>query len=217
MWLFNFIAARFSGALAWKAITVFVPIAIAVIVGAGSFALAWKLGRAPLQVEIAEMKTKRADDAKAMADAQALRMSQAAAKSDILALALGEAIVKNQALTSEISHALKTATDGRACLRGRALSLLSSAPGIRIAAPVPQAQPAAATGARAAAADPQRGSTNSADASDAADATDQQATEAVITDTALAIWAARAGEFYEQCRNRLNALIQWHTPSQTTK
>lgn len=201
MWLFNFIAARFSGALAWKAITVFVPIAIAVIVGAGSFALAWKLGRAPLQVEIAEMKTKRATDAKAVADAQALRMSQAATKSNILALALGNATVKNQALTTEISHALQTATDGRACLRGRALSLLSSAPGIRIAAPMPTAEPA----------------TVAKSGSPAADSIAASETETVITDTAASQWIAQAGGLYEVCRLRLDALIDWHPPTQPAK
>lgn len=199
MWLFNFIASRFSASAAWSAITWMVPLAAAVLAAGAAGAISWKLGRAPLQAEITQMQLAQATAAIRQADAQALRMSQAQAKSDALALALGNTVVHNLSLTLEISNALKTATDGRACLRGRALSLLGSAPGIRIAPPVPESGAAAAAEGAAAAADP---------LSDAAKP------EQVITDTALAIWAAQAGGLYETCRLRLDALIDWHaTPS----
>jgi hypothetical protein len=125
-------------------------------------------------------------------------MRQAQAKSDGLQLKLSSALLANQSLTSEISNALQNATSGRACLSGRALSLLGSAPGIRIAAPVPEPGAAALAESRATAADT---------VSDAAQL------QAVITDTALAIWAAQAGGLYEQCRQRLDALVDWHASS----
>ena len=201
MWLFNFISARFSFNLAWRAITLIVPIAAAVLAAALAGTLAYKLGRAPLLLELVQLKAKQATDAKTVADAQALRMSQAQAKGDVLALALGTAVVQNLSLTSRISNDLKTATSGRACLNSRAISLLNQAPGIRIAAPVPESGAAALAEGRATAADSKPTTDNAAQP------------EQVITDTALAQWAAQAGGLYETCRLRLDALVDWHAPS----
>lgn len=205
MWLFNFIGARWGGSAAWRAITLIVPIGAAVLAAAAAGTVAYKLGRAPLQVELAQLKTSLATNAKEQADAQALRMSQSQAKTDVLALALGQVTVQNQALTTEISHALKAATSGRACLSGRALSLLNSAPGIRIAAPTaPMPSPGAVVAPE--------GRTAAADSISVASA-DSAQPQAVITDTALAQWAAQAGGLYETCRLRLDALVDWHAPS----
>lgn len=210
MWLFNFIGARWGASAAWRAITLIVPIAAAVLAALAAGAIAWQLGRAPLQVELAQLKTSMATSAKQQADAQAASMSQAQAQTDVLALALGQATVKNQALTSEISHALQTATSGRACLHARALSLLNSAPGIRIAAPTaPMPSPGAAALAEGAAAATHSVTTFEPNAA----LTDAAQPQAVITDTALAQWVAQAGGLYETCRLRLDALVDWHAPS----
>ena len=202
MWLFNFIASRIGASAAWSAITWVVPVAAAVLSASAAGVISYKLGRAPLQQEIAQLQLSQATAAIRQADAQAARMSAAQAKGDLLALALGNAVVQNLSLTSRISNELKNATDGRACLGLRAISLLSSAPGIRIAAPVPESGAVAVAASGAAAAD----SVTTA-VSDAAQP------QAVITDTALAQWAAQAGGLYETCRLRLNALVDWHGPS----
>lgn len=202
MWLFNFIGARWGGSAAWRAITTIVPIAAAVLAAALAGTVAYKVGRAPLQAEIAQLQLSQVTAAIRLADAQALRMSDAQAKSDALQLKLSHALLANQSLTSEISNALKTATSGRACLSGRALSLLNSAPGIRIAPPVPESGAAAASEGAAAAADPVTVAN-----------TDAAQPQAVITDTALAQWVAQAGGLYETCRLRLDALVDWHSPS----
>lgn len=202
MWLFNFIGARWGASAAWRAITWMVPLAAAVLAAGAAGAISWNLGRAPLQAEITQMQLAQATAAIRQADARALRMREAQAKTDALALALGQVTFQNQALTSEISHALKTATSGRACLSGRALGLLGSAPGIRIAAPVPDPGAVVAPEGRTAAAD-----------SISVASADSAQPQAVITDTALAQWAAQAGGLYETCRLRLDALVDWHAPS----
>ena len=202
MWLFNFIASRIGASAAWSAITWVVPIAAAVLSASAAGVLSYKLGRAPLQQEVAQLQLSQATAAIRQADAQAARMSAAQAKGDVLALALGNAVVQNLSLTSRISNELKTATDGRACLGMRAISLLSSAPGIRIAAPLPESGAAALAEGRATAAD-----------TVAAAARGAGQPEQVITDTALAQWAAQAGGLYETCRLRLDALVDWHAPS----
>lgn len=202
--LFNFFSSRWGASAAWSAVTLWLPVALAVGAALASATLAYKVGRAPLLVEIAEAKTKLVTDVKAAADAQAQRLADAQAKSDRLALALSAAQERNQSLTSEIFHALKTATDGRACLRGRALSLLSAAPGIRIAPPVPESGPAAVAEGRSTASDPIA-------------APNAAPTEPIITDTALATWAAQVGGLYETCRLRLDALIDWHASPSSKK
>jgi len=80
----------------------------------------------------------------------------------------------------ELQDAIRTQTTGRACLSGRAVSLLNNAGttdgGTHL--PTPAASPAAADGAAA-------------------------------SDTDVATWAANARTQYDICRARLNALIDW--------
>lgn len=162
-------------------------VAMAVAFAVGGWA-GWRQGRAPLQTEIADLKAGHAAQALLAQLASARRLREAQAQSDDLAAQLGSQIAANDQLTMEKTRAIQAATTGRACLSDRALGLLNGAPGITVASPsrVPPPQPgAAAPGAP------------------------------VATDTDLAGWIVQAGNRFEVCRQRLDALIAWHTPSTT--
>ena len=149
----------------------------------------WSQGRAPLQTHIADLNAGHAAQALLAELASARRLREAQGRSDALSAQLGDQLAANDQLTQEKTHALKTATAGRACLSDRALRLLDGAPGITVASPsrVPAPQPgAAAPGAP------------------------------VATDTDLAGWIAQAGNRFEVCRQRLDALIAFHAPQSTT-
>lgn len=172
---------------------------------AGAFALgsaagggaAWHLGRAPLRMENADLREAHAEAVRKAVTAAAQRVQAAQTRSDTLGAQLAAQLATNATLTQEKTRALQLATNGRACLTGRALRVLNGSPGVSVtAAGVP------APGARAAA----------TDASPAApEGAEPPGIEA--TDTAVALWIATAGEQYEACRERLNALIAWHTPA----
>lgn len=40
---------------------------------------------------------------------------------------------------------------------------------------------------------------------------------AVATDTDISLWISRAGQQYDECRRRLDALIDWHTPPEAAQ
>lgn len=108
------------------------------------------------------------------------RLQAAQRRGDELTHALAARERAIEQLTQERRHALTQTTSGVACLSGAALRVLDQAAGISVAA-----LPAATS------------STAAADA-------------AVATDTDLALWTVDAGGLYEQCRSRLQALIDWH-------
>lgn len=208
--LFNWIGTRVGVGAAWSFLSWGLPLA-ALLAGAGAGGwAAWHLGRAPLQTELAQLRSAQAETTRLAALAAAARLQAAQQRSEALATDLLTTLAANAQLTEEKTHALQNATAGRACLSDRALRVLHGAPGIRVAGahgvPAPSAGTAAAGAAPAAAADAHR-----APPGPAADTG-----QLVATDTGLALWIADAGQQYEACRARLNALIAWHdkTPTQ---
>ena len=164
------------------------PYLLAYAIGMG---MAWPLARAPLQGDIADLRMENAglreDNAETLRKASiaaAARLQAATDRSQALGAQLLQQVAKNATLAQEKTHALKTATAGRACLSDRALRVLNTAPGLSVSAPggVPAAGPGAAA---------EGGPT--------------------ATDTDVGTWAIAVGQQHETCRERLNALIDWHT------
>jgi len=163
------------------------PYLLAIALGAG---LTWPLARAPLKGDLADLRMENAglreagaETARLAAQAAAAKLQRAQATGEAASARLAAALTANAQITQEKKHALKAATDGRACLSERALRLLDGAPGLTVAAPatgVPATtgQPAAAGGA-------------------------------VASDTDLAGWIADAGQRHEACRQQLAELIGW--------
>jgi hypothetical protein len=188
-WIGNALGASLGGSfLAWL-----LPVA-ALVLGAslGGWG-AWQLGRAPLLTDIADLKAGHAAQMLTAQQAGERRLREAQAVSDALGARLGDLLAANDQLTQEKTRALQTATAGRTCLSERALRLLDGAPGITVAraagVPAPRSG-AAAPGAAAAAPADLGGRT--------------------ATDTDVASWIALAGNRFEVCRQRLDALIAWH-------
>lgn len=167
----------------------------AALIGAagGGFA-AFELGRAPLQTDLANLRMeyaalreRNADNSRLAARASSARIQAAQDRSDALTQSLNAAQVKAHQLAKEKTHALQTATDGRACLSERALRVLNGSPGLAVSGidrlPPASGQPAAAD-AR------------------------------VATDTDIGGWAIAAAEQYQACRARLQSLIDWHATNQ---
>jgi hypothetical protein len=163
------------------------PYLLAYAIGMG---MAWPLARAPLQGDIAALRTENAglreDNAETLRKASiaaAARLQAATDRSQALGAQLLSQITKNATLAQEKTHAIKASTDGRACLSDRTLRVLNTSPGLSVSAPggVPAAGPGAAA---------EGGPT--------------------ATDTDIGTWAIAVGQQHETCRERLNALIDWH-------
>lgn len=164
-----------------------IPYLLAFAIGVGT---TYPIARAPLQGSIADLRMENAglreagaESARLAALAASAKLSEAQASGERLSQKLAVAMARNDQLTEEKKHALKDATDGRACLSARALRVLNGATGITVAdggAGVPQAtgQPAA-TG------------------------------EPVATDSDIGGWILDAGKRHEACREQLGALIDW--------
>lgn len=177
-------------------------------------AASWQLGRAPLRMENADLREAHAESVRKAVSAAAQRVQTAQTRSDNLGAQLSAQLTANAKLTEEKTRALQSATTGRACLSGRALGVLNGAAGIRVAgAGVPAPQPRAAAAGGAPAAPAHAAAADGAQPQLPAARAQEPALEA--TDTAVAIWIATAGQQYEGCRERLNALIEWHTDPQT--
>lgn len=154
------------------------------VFGAGCLA-----GQAPLRVELAELRQARAEDERLAARSDWLRLQEAQARGDELTTQLALAQQQIDQTTKEKRDALKSSTDGRACLGPAAVRVLDGAVGIRVAR-VPEATGIAAT-------------------ADGAIATFGVDADRWVSDLALSSWALDAGAQYEQCRQRLAALIDW--------
>lgn len=206
--LFNWIGTRFSVSSAWGFLSWGLPLTALLAGAAAGGWSAWHLGRAPLRMENADLRETHAEATRLASLAGARRLEEAQQRSDALATNLLTTLAANAELTEEKTRALQTATAGRACLSDRALRVLHGAPGITVAAvdglPSPQQGAPAAGAAASTPANPQ----GAADAS-----ASQPAQGAVATDTDVAVWIATAGQLYEACRARLNALIAWHQPT----
>jgi prophage endopeptidase len=181
--LFNLIGARWGVAAAWRTLVAGFPLA-ALLLGAAAGAWGgWSMGRAPLQVALSELRTERATQAAADAQAALQRLQEAQARGDALTAALEATRTQNNRLSQEKTRAFQNQSTGRACLSLDALRVLNDAPGLSVAGlPAPTSSAAAAS-------------------------------EPVATDTDLGTWAIAAGAQYQACSNQLSALIDWHGPS----
>lgn len=210
--LFSFIRTRFSVGAAWGFLSWGLPLAALLAGAAGGGWAAWQLGRAPLRMENADLREAHAEATKLAVLAGARRLQLAQERSDLIAGELLATLATNHQLTEERTHALTTATTGRACLSGSALRVLHGSPGITVAGvdglPPPRPGAAAAHAAAAAPAHQAGAPGQGAELSHGA--------ELESSDTAVATWVAMAGQQHEACRARLNALIAWHekTPTQ---
>lgn len=164
------------------------PYLLCAALGAG---VAWPLARSPLQADIADLRAQfagfRTAQAQAAAEAEqaaAARLLEAQALGDELTSRLASAQARNDQIIKEKAHAIQAATLGRACLSERALRVLDGAPGITVSHGN-VGVPAPAGGAAA-------------------------EDGAVATDTDIGVWITQAGRQYESCRERLDALIDWH-------
>ena len=156
---------------------------------AGCAGMGWNLGRAPLEVELAQQKVFLAQlsesyaKGKRLAAEQAVSDLQAAqARGDALTTGLLHQQATIDQLTTEARRAIPQVTTGRPCLGPAALRVLDGAPGLDVAGLPPAAGGAAAEGGP------------------------------VATDTDIAGWAVDAGAAHETCRVRFDALIDWHSP-----
>lgn len=142
------------------------------------------LGRAPLLVELAEVRAGHAESARLAALAAARGLQQAQTLGNTLTTALAERQAQINQLSKDKGDALNRFTTGRACLGRAAVGLLNSAPKPDPAGDgpaVPQAPgSAAATG------------------------------EAFATDADVGLWAIAARAAHDTCRQRIDALIDWH-------
>lgn len=213
--LFNWIGTRVSVSAAWSFLSWGLPVAALLAGAAAGGWAAWHLGRAPLRMENADLREAHAETTRLAALAAATRLQAAQQRSDALAADLLATLATNAQLTEEKTHALKTATAGRACLSDRALRVLHGAPGITVAGAdgVPTAGAGAAAAGAGPAAHPDAGHPDGTGAGQPAHAP----AELAATDTDVALWIATAGQQHEACRARLNALIAWHArPVQPT-
>lgn len=184
----------------WLAI---VPYLLAYALGA---AASWPLARAPLQttvadlrMENADLRTTNAESARKAALASAARLQAAQDKGDVLTRQLAASAARNDQLAKEKALEIKAATLGRACLSERTLGVLNGAPGITVAsAPGGVPTPTGSAAAADEAASPHPGG------------------ELVSTDTDVGIWITQAGQQYDACRQRLDALIDWHEQPSTS-
>lgn len=185
--LLNHVGARWGLAWAWRLLALAPWLALAVGLALGAWAGS-TLGRAPLLLELARLQQAQAQAAQQQAQASAQQLLAAQQRADTLYQRLAASQRQRQRLTQEKHHALTLATTGRPCLDATALGLLEHASGLSVEQP--RGLPAAPGGAAAA---------------------DQR----FATDTDIGTWAVAAGAHFEACRERLDALIDWHrTPPQ---
>lgn len=202
--LFNLMGARFGVQAAWRLVVLWLPL-LALLAGAAGGAWGgYTVGRAPLQVDLATLKQDHAEALRLAQLAAAKRLQAAQERSHTLSNALAETLTQTATLRTEKTHALRLAATGRVCLDSRALSVLNSSPGLRVAGldGVPPPQPGLAQAHAAAGPDThaQPG------------APDAPRTPGIIaTDADIGAWSIGAGAQYETCRDRLDALIDWHT------
>lgn len=197
--IFNWIGIRFGVNTAWRLLCVGLPL-LALAVG---FLAGAVVGRAPLHTDLAELRTTHSESLRLAQQAAAKHLQDAQTRSDTLSTALAETLTQTATLEQEKTHALRLAATGRLCLDSRALSVLNTSPGLRVAGldGVPPTQPGLAQAHATAGPDthPQPG------------APDAPKTPGLIaTDADIGAWSIGAGAQYETCRARLDALIDWH-------
>ena len=154
---------------------------VAVVFAVGTAAGGY-VGRSPLHAELAQLRAAQAETARLQASAAAKALSQAQALGDALTDKLAQRQVQIDKISREKRDAINRLTTGRVCFSSAAVRVLNDDPADYGAAPA--VSPA----------------TSGPDAADGAAATDADIGQWVIT--------ARAQ--YATCRQRLDALIDWH-------
>lgn len=154
-----------------------------VLVALGALA-GWELGRMPLQVDLAELRTAHAETARLAARSAANTLQQAQQRGNALTDELAQRQVQIDQISREKRDAINRLTTGRACLSSAAVRLLNQPEdfgdyGHQPVLPAPPGSADAAGGAFA-------------------------------SDVDVGQWAITARAQYDTCRQRLNALIDWH-------
>lgn len=162
------------------------------------FGLGVLAGQQLTRGELAELRRQVGEDQRLAASAATRRLDDAQTRGDALTLQLAGQAQQIETLTKERRDALKNTTSGRACLGSASLRLLDGAPGLRVAGLPKATGGLAAAGARVA--------THPDDWTEGRWASDSD----------LGQWALEAGAQHKLCRQRLDALIEWHQPSSTT-
>jgi len=145
----------------------------------------WEVGRAPLQVQLAQQSATHAAEKRKAAEQAASTLQAAQARGDALSTGLLNQQTTIDQLKTEARRAIPQVTTGKPCLGPAALRVLDSAPGLDVAGLSP------ATGGAAAEGGP------------------------VATDADIAGWVVDAGAQYEVCRARFGALIDWYAAAPT--
>lgn len=129
---------------------------------------------------LAEAEARHAARERAHAEAASMKLLAAAERGDALTRDLWAARRAAETLKKERDDAIALGTTGRECFDAAALRVLDGAPGLRVDLP------------------------ETARGADGADA------DLTATDTDIGRWALAAGERYDECRRRYQALIDWH-------
>jgi prophage endopeptidase len=192
----------------------------ALLVLAGLAVMGGGLWSWSVKTERLQAQAQRANDRAAVAEAALARLQQHQAIGNQLTQRLATAEAALLRTQRERDHALAKHTTGRTCLDAGALRVLHGAPGIRVAGmPGTTGSPdAAGTGAATAAHDAGHSAENTAEP-----AAEEPAGPGLVmrlagpgqlvrlaTDHQVAGWALQAGALYETCRQRLQALIDFH-------
>lgn len=157
----------------------------------GGAMMGWNIGRAPLQVQLAQQATAHATEKTRLAEHAAQTLQAAQVRGDALSVSLLQQQTKIYQLKADKRYAINQATTGQPCLNGPALRLLNGAPGLRVRDLPPATGSAVAAGESSGAAGSNRTWYSS--------------------DTQVASWMVDAGAAFEVCRTRLDALIDWQT------
>lgn len=136
---------------------------------------------ATAKADMADLRTTHAETARLAAMAAATTLQQAQQRGDVLTDALAQRQVQIDKISREKRDAINRLTTGRVCFSGAAVRMLNDDPADYGAPAVPPA-------------------TSGPDAADAAAA----------TDTDIGHWIVTARAQYATCRQRLDALIDWH-------
>ncbi len=155
---------------------------VTALVGGGvGYGLGHRLAKADGDAALAKLQRDHATRETKAAEAALLRLQEAQARGDALEARLAAEEASRQTQAQEHAREIKRLTTGRPCLNAGTVRLLNE-PAIGLRTPV---LPAPASGAAA----------ESAPAA---------------SDTDVAGWIDNARHQYDACRDRLDALIDWH-------
>lgn len=150
------------------------------LVFVAGFGVGHKAGQAPLQVDLAEQRATTAETSRLRAMAAARALTDAQTLGNQLTERLGNSLAQITTLQKEKADEIRRLTTGRRCLSADAVRVLNTPAGDRASADVPQAP-------------------GGADAPDGAFASDYD----------VGLWISHAQGQYDECRGRLDALIDF--------